>query len=274
MTHLNIILFEKYNPLIGSNLENRKIFKLLSLFKKWGFIILFFIGCSTSYIHAQTPQQIQSKTFQTKAEWFLKLPQFNIDSCEIYYYKAIDVLKPNESAHYQALSEVNLSLYLSLLRIKKSTKIDTCLKLARYYFDKIPQKSEQTKLLEYKILIREADESFANNEQTKANKLMVQAFGLVQEDKSPNVQALYLYDKANLYGKIRSDEVRQGLEMSYRFAQQSRNIYESSTVRNKNEILFKVYDVLGWYHNYKANSDSCDYYFEKQKVLLPLIKNP
>ena len=220
-------------------------------------------------------EKVLSKSYLTKAEVFLKLPLFNIDSCEIYFNKAINVLKPNEAAHYQELSEINITVHLSLTRIKKSTKIDTCLKIARYYFDKIPKKSEQTKLLDYKILIREADERLNSGKQTEANKLMVKAFALLQENKSPEMQGLYLFDKAYLYQKIKTEnEGNYGVEMSYRLAAQSSKRYEASKAKNKNEMLFKVYSLLTWYYNIKVKPDSADYYFDKQKALLPLINSP
>ena len=39
-------------------------------------------------------------------------------------------------------------------------------------------------------------------------------------------------------------------------------------------MLFKVYSNLTWYHNSYGTADSADYYFDKQKVLLPLLNDP
>lgn len=131
--------------------------------------------------------------------------------------------------------------------------------------------------MEYDILFYEVHKSFNTGDQTEANKLMLQAFSWIQEQKSPDMQAKYLYSKGYLYAKIRDAKITDAVKLGYKYSLQSKSLYEVGNAPDKNEMLFKVYSNLTWYHNsYEtANSaDSADYYFDKQKALLPLLNDP
>ena len=282
MAHTDIALLEKRNSLTNNDLENFKSSKIFT-FKiqpQIKLIILFVLSCSANPVCGQSPQfslrqaQIQSKAFQTKAAWFLKLPQFNKDSAEIYFDKAINVLNKNEPKHFQALSEAYFKLHFHFCRSNFTPKVDEALTKARYYYDKIPNKSEATKLLEYNILFYEAFNNFSLGKQTEANILMIRAFSWMQEQKSPEMQAKFMCDKGYLYAKIRSNTNSDAVKLAYNFSLQSLKLYEATNVPNKNEMLFKVYINLGWYQNSFGAADSCDYFFDKQLALLPLLKDP
>jgi two-component system, sensor histidine kinase PdtaS len=207
ITHSKTGLLEKFNLLINNDVEN-SIFsteKLLGKLKKIHqirLIILSILICFSYRINCQSPQilpeqtRTQSIAYQTKAEWFLKLPQYNLNSSYIYFQRAVNCLKSSEVSNYQALSEANLNLYVHLNKIDISPKVDVSLKKARYFLNKVPNKTETTKLLSYNILIAEAEMSFSNGEKEKASKLMLEGFSLIQENKSPNIQARYLLTKA------------------------------------------------------------------------------
>ena len=273
ITYSKTVFSKKFNVLIFNDLCNSIIHKLFNPFKKLSLSILFFLSCFTSYVHAQSSQQVhtQNKAYQTKAEWFLKLPQYDLDSSYIYFQRAINCFKNNEMSNYQSLAEANFNLYTHLYKINISPKVNVCLKKARYYFNKIPNKKE-VQLLAYNILIAEAEMSFRNGEKEQASKLMLEGFSLIQETKSPNIQARYLYDKGNFYSRLKSTS--NSMKFSNTYLLKSKNLFESSNDTQKSEMLFKVYSRLGWYQNNYGTSDSCDYYFEKQKFLLPILKDP
>ena len=273
ITYSKTVFSKKINFLISNDLCNSIIHKLFNPFKKLSLSILFFLSCFTSYVHAQSSQQaqFQSKAYQTRAEWFLKLPQYNLDSSYIYFERAINCFKNSEMSNYQLLAEANFNLYARLNKINISPKVDVCLKKARYYFNRIPNRKEVT-LLAYNILIAEAVMSFQNGEKEKASKRLIEGFSLIQESKSPNIQARYLLDKGTFYSKLRSTS--NGIKLSNIYLLKSKTIFESSSDPQKFEMLFKVYGRLGWYQNNYGTSDSCDYYFEKQKALLPILKDP
>jgi two-component system, sensor histidine kinase PdtaS len=279
MTHSKIALSEKINQLINNNLENLRFSELFTLKKisQFRLIILLLLCCFSYQINCQSPQlssrqaQTQSKAFTTKAEWFLKLPQYDLDSSYVYFQRAINCFKNSEVSNYQLLAEANLNLYKHLYKINMSPKVDACLKKARYFFNKIPNRKAE-KLLAYDILIAEAEVSFSNGEIEKSNKLMLEGFSMIQENKSSNIQARYLLDKGNFYNRLR--EPSNGIKLSNTYLLASKHLFESSNDPQKSEMLFKVYARLGWYQNSYGTSDSCDYYFEKQKFLLPILNNP
>jgi len=273
ITNSKTVFSKKTKFLIFNNLCISIIHKLFNLFKKLSLRVLLFLSCFTFYVHAQSPQQAikQSEAHLTKAEWFLKLPQYNLDSSYIYFQSAINCFKNSEVSNYQLLAEANLNLYTHLYKIDISQKVNVCLKKARYYFNRIPNRKEG-KILAYNILIAEADVSARNGEKEKANKLMIEGLSLIQENKSPDIQARYLFDKGYYYSKLRS--TTNGLKLSNTYLLASKNLFESSNDPQKSEMLFKVYGRLGWYQNNYGTTDSCDYYFEKQKVLLHILKDP
>ena len=283
MTHSKIALLEKFNQLIIKNLESltfstKKIFGKSRKAGQIKLILLFILICFSNRGLCQSPQisplgtRTQSIAYQTKAKWFLKLPQYNLDSSFIYFDRAIICLKKSKVSNYQALSEANFNLYDHLYKIDVSPKVDVCLKKARYFFNRIHDKNEATNLLNYAILIAEAEMSFRNGEKEKASKLVLEGFSLIQENKSPNIQTQYLFDKGNFYNRLR--ETSNGIKLSNTYLLKSKNLFESSNAPQKSEMLFKVYARLGWYQNNYGTSDSCDYYFEKQKALLPILKDP
>jgi two-component system, sensor histidine kinase PdtaS len=280
ITHSNKILVETHNQLINNYLENRR-FSESSMLKKQHQISIVFLcvlSCFSLQVHCQSPQillkqtRTQSIAFQTKAKWFLKLPQYNLDSSYIYFQRSINCLKNSEVSNYQALSEANLNLYNHLYNIDVSPKVDVCLKKAMYFFSRIHDENEATKLLNYTILIAEAEMSFRNGEKEKSSKLMLEGFSLIQENKSLNIQSQYLFDKGNFYNRLR--ETSNGIKLSNTYLLKSKNLFEASNDSQKSEMLFKVYARLGWYQNNYGTSDSCDYYFDKQKSLLPILKDP
>lgn len=263
-------LLMRVKLIINHNLWNFSFCDLRSFLRKK--YILCILSYFTSYIlYAASPQQAiqQSKIHSTKAKWFLKLPQYNLDSSYIYFQRAINCFNGSEVSNYQSLAEANFILYNHFYRINASPKVDGCLKKARYYFNKIPNKKD-AKLLAYNILIAEADMSFQNGEKEKASKLMLEGFSLVQENKSPKVQAQYLLDKGTFYNRLRSD----GIKLSNTYLLRSKILIESSNDPQRFEMLFKVYSRLCWYQNNYGTPDSCDYYFEKQKMLLPILNDP
>ena len=234
------------------------------------FFLLIVFTTSISEAQNATIRELEAKAYQTKAQWFLKLPQFDFDSSYIYFDKAINVLKSNEVVHFQALSEAYFNLYYYLNRLDRSPKIQICLEKAISYFNKISVKSEATKLLEYNILIAEASKFTDKGEQEQANKLLVEAFSWIQEQKSPDLQAQYYYDKGNSYNRLPTDDAK----LSKGYLLQAKKLYEAGTSPQKNERLFYVYRRLGAIAYMNENTDSCDYYYDKVKALLPLINNP
>jgi two-component system, sensor histidine kinase PdtaS len=276
-------LLEKFNQLIDDNLGNLTFSRLLSTLKNTSqirLIILCILSCFSHQINCQSPQlspqqiRIQSVAFQKKAEWFLKLPQYNKDSAEIYFDRAINVLNKNEPQHFQALSEAYIKLHDDFFRSNFTPKVEDALIKARFYYDKIPNKLETTKPLEYEILLFEAKKSFKTENQTLANSKMLQAFSWIQEQKTPEMQARFLLDKGYLYSRSTSVSNTGAMKLGNGFLLQSMKLYEKSKVPSKYEMLFKVYSEITWYHNIIGSIDSCDYYFDKQKALLPLLKDP
>ncbi len=240
-------------------------------------ILLFLISSFMAFGQNETSvkQKVAlSKTYLNKAEWFLKLPQYNKDSAEIYFDKAINVLDKNEPKNFQALSEVYIKLHSDFFRSNFTPKVEDALTKARFYYDKIPDKSENTKPLEYEILYSEAQKSFKTENQTLANAKMLQAFSWIQEQKTPEMQARYLLDKGYLYNRTTSETNIDARKLGNVFSLQSMRLYETSKASNKNKMLFKVYSDISWYHNSVGSMDSCDFYFDKQKALLPLLNDP
>jgi hypothetical protein len=118
MTHTNIALSEKFNLLIKNEFRNFTISKLFVILKTTSLSIIFVLSCPVFHVDAQSPQFAiqQSKAHLTKAEWFLDLPQFNKDSAEIYFDRAINELNNNEPKHFQAFSEAYFKLHYYFYR--------------------------------------------------------------------------------------------------------------------------------------------------------------
>lgn len=80
------------------------------------------------------------------------------------------MLDKKNPLHFQNFAETYFKLYHQLYRQYLTPKVLDALLKARYYVDRIPEKSEAVKLLEYSILIDESYRSNRNNETTMANE--------------------------------------------------------------------------------------------------------
>jgi two-component system, sensor histidine kinase PdtaS len=210
-----------------------------------------------------------SKAYQEQAKRFSKSPQFDLANSHGCFYKAIQCLDEKEPAHFQELSQVNLDFYCHLLKTKVSLMMDTCIKNARFFFDKIPNKSN-AQLLEYNLLIEEAEVSFRNGTQQKGNDLINKAFAWIQEQKNNDLQARYFLDKGTLYGSYRQT-INDTTVINCLL--RSELLYEKSNDPKKYTMLMKLYTQLAWYYNVCENNDLSDVYFEKQKALLPILNS-
>ncbi len=103
---------------------------------------------------------------------------------------------------------------------------------------------------------------------------MLKAFTWMQEQKSLELQAKFLHDKGYLYSLLRIETITDPVKKAYQYSLESKNLYEKSNFQHRNEMLFRVYGNLTWFHNTFGQNDSCDYYFDKQKALLQLLKEP
>lgn len=210
----------------------------------------------------------KSENHRNKANWFLKIPQFDYDSAKVYYDKSIAVLEPTHD--YESLAKVYLDISKKMNAAFGYTPFESALNKSKYYLSKVQKKGRDINLLKYRILIQEAKNVNTHGGSSVNLDLMVNAASLIQNDARSDVKAELQRDKAKIYLFFNSSKV----EFAYPYLKESEKYYGKANTEEEIEELFTVFNDLSWYYNVKGNHDSAQYYYDKQKALLPQIKNP
>ncbi len=206
--------------------------------------------------------------YQNKAKWFLKTPQFNYDSAKVYFDKTIILLEPIKN--YELLAKVYFDIAKNMDFAYGYSRSETAIEKAKYYLNKVTKIDKEINLLRYRILIQEAKNLNTYGGSKSKLDLMVKAASLVQNDSRAAVQAQLIRDKAKIYLFFNSMKV----EFAYPYLKKSERQFENAKTDEEIEELYTIYNDLSWYYNVLAKHDSSQYYFDKQKALLPKIKNP
>jgi two-component system, sensor histidine kinase PdtaS len=211
-----------------------------------------------------------AQKYQSQAEWFLKIPHFNYDSASFYFDESIAIFKKSSPINYEKLTEIYLDIAINMDKSYGYSKFETAISKANEYFNKIPNKNKKHNLLQYHILIQEAKNLNTHGGSTSNLDLMVKAASLIKNDTRPEVQADLVRDKAKIYLFFNSNKVN----FAYPYLKESEKYFEKAKTESDIEELYTVYMDLSWYYNVLQKHDSSQYYFDKQKALLPQIKNP
>ncbi len=214
-----------------------------------------------------------NKAYQEQANWFKISPQFNLDSVNFYYKKSIDLLETTQPLLHEQLVEVYLKFSEFSGSTSEGAKAEAQADKAAFYFQKADKHGGKLKMLEFDILDRQAMCKVRSNPE-QALKLIETAWVLLQDEKAPEIQAKLLRSKGLFYdlylGILKND-----MPLSFvSFLEKSAQLYESFGKLDHNDALFSIYENLMWHYGAKEKIDSCDYYFEKMKQLLPILKNP
>ena len=213
------------------------------------------------------------KVYQNQAKWFQKSPQFSLDSVFFYYKKVIDLLEATKPLPNEQLAEIYCDLSNFSERASEFEDVEAQADKATFYFQQIGKHGGELKMLKFDILVRQAMCKVRDNPQA-ALKLIEPAWHLLQDDARLEIQAKLLESKGLFYD-VYIGPAENSLLMSYvPFLQKSAELHESARSTGQNDGLFYIYQSLMWYYGAVEKLDSCDYYFDKMKRLLPILNNP
>jgi two-component system, sensor histidine kinase PdtaS len=223
-----------------------------------------------------------SKAYQDQATWFRHSPQFSFDSVFLYFKKAFDLLENTQvetrhalSLPYERLAEVHCDLGEFSNRTSEFAKAEAQANKAAFYFQQGNLQGENLKMLEFDILHLQAM-CKVHNYPEEALKIIEPAWRMFQDDQTPEIQAKLWGSKGLLYDIYIEATVNEMQLSSASYLRKSTQLYESlRKPETHGNALFINYQALAWYYG-GANEkiDSCDYYFDKMKQLLPILKDP
>ena len=236
------------------------------------FLCLYTEGASQNNL-SPTDAAALSKMHQDRAEWFTHAPQFNRDSTEFHFQKAIDVLEKQPSLPYAPLLEVYSKFIVFYFIYNNRPKaLAICEKVGSYY-DKIQQPSQTQKLMQFALLRYGALASVEIQKPQHGLELMTRALTLLNGNEAPEMQAAYFMGQGQFYSSY-NNGINQQVALGFAALEKARQLYESFNTPEVAKQLYDIYDDLNWYYNVIEKHDSCDYYAAKTKMLLPLINNP
>lgn len=210
-----------------------------------------------------------SKIYQKKASWFLDMPQYNQDSSDYYFDKAIALLKRNPSLYYNELG----TLYLQRNNVKQVynsyISMDSIALVGWSYVQKMSRNS-QNKVLEYNYIVNWAFIKFELGESKMALKLLSKALKVSEDFKSPDLVAMVIKDKGIFYERFRLEEEQK---VAYSYLLKSRAYYERKGIANNKLELYAIYKSMVGYFDFHSK-DSVLYYSNKIKLLLKHIPKP
>jgi two-component system, sensor histidine kinase PdtaS len=215
------------------------------------------------------------KAYQDQAQWFKRSPQFSLDSAFFYFKKAADLLETLQPLPYKRLAEIYYDLSDFSGQASELVKGEAQADKAAFYFEKADKRDENLKMLEFDILQKQAMYEVYDNPE-KALKVIEPAWRLFQDDQTPEIRAKLWRSKGLFYDIYLEATINEMQLSSVSFLRKSAQLYESlHRPEVHSDALFNVYQALAWYYG-GANEkiDSCDYYFDKIKQLLPILNDP
>ena len=214
-----------------------------------------------------------SKAYQEQADWFRHSPQFNLDSTTFYYKKAVDLLETTQPLPDLRLAEVYCDFSEFSGHASEFEKGETQADKAAFYFQKADKRGGQLKMLEFDILNRQAMSIVFDNPQ-QSLKLMEAAWALLQNEETTEIKAKLWASKGLFYADYVTNTDNFKTISAIPFLRKSAELYESLNQPSHSEALFYIYQDLMWQYGAQEKIDSCDYYFDKMKRLLPILNNP
>jgi two-component system, sensor histidine kinase PdtaS len=219
-----------------------------------------------------------SRAYQDRANHFKYSPQFNLDSAFSYCKKNVNLLQTLQPLPSERLAEVYYDLSDLSSRTSNFTNSEAQADKAAFYFQQINKESSgqdgRLKMLEFDIRQKQAMCKVYDYPE-EALKLIEPAWRLFQDERTTEIQAKLLRSKGLFY-HIYLEATANDMESSVvSFLQKSAQLYESlKKPEAHSDALFTNYEILAWHYGANEKLDSCDYYFEKMKQLLPILKNP
>ncbi len=229
----------------------------------------------SQYLAASTSERVTalSEAYQNQAQWFKQSPQFSLDSIFFYYKKAIDLLESTQPLPYQNLAKIHCELGEFSNRTSEFAKAEAQANKAAFYFQQGNLQGEKLKMLEFDILNLQAMCKVYDYPE-EALKIIEPAWRMFQDEATPETQAKLLRSKGLFYNIYIEASVNDMQLVSVSFLKKSVQLYESFHKTEHSDALFKVYEILAWHYGGHAKLDSCDYYFDKMKQLLPILRDP
>ena len=123
-----------------------------------------------------------SKAYQQQADWFQHTPQFNIDSANFYFDKAIVLLENTKPLPSENLAEVYKNKSAFYYHAYKHQEAGETAAKAGYYFEQISKEGKKNVQLQYDILMIRSFAEVDDKNPKFGLELFSKAIALFQEN--------------------------------------------------------------------------------------------
>jgi len=216
-----------------------------------------------------TPENIETLniSYQERAVFFTKFPQFDKDSAMFYFNKSIQLLEENQLTNFKRLAEVYSKITVFKYHSHNFVSGDSMVKKALAYYEKIAE-PKNCDLLLYTILYHQTMIYIEFGEFKTAQDIFIKASNLIVNETKPEVQAQIYLDRGFYYMRF---SLKREIKLAGENAEKSFKIYDAMGSPEKYKALLMMnYAKLIALPNPK-NSDSAKFYFKIIKEILPNI---
>ena len=216
-----------------------------------------------------TPENIETLniSYQERAVFFTKFPQFDKDSAMFYFNKSIQLLEENQPTNFKRLAEVYSKITVFKYHSHNFVSGDSMVKKALAYYEKIAE-PKNCDLLLYTILYHQTMIYIEFGEFKTAQDIFIKASNLIVNETKPEVQAQIYLDRGFYYMRF---SLKREIKLAGENAEKSFKIYDAMGSPEKYKALLMMnYAKLIALPNPK-NSDSAKFYFKIIKEILPNI---
>ena len=216
-----------------------------------------------------TPENIETLniSYQERAVFFTKFPQFDKDSAMFYFNKSIQLLEENQLTNFKRLAEVYSKITVFKYHSHNFVSGDSMVKKALAYYEKIAE-PKNSNLLLYTILYHQTMIYIEFGEFKTAQDIFIKASNLIVNETKPEVQAQIYLDRGFYYMRF---SLKREIKLAGENAEKSFKIYDAMGSPEKYKALLMMnYAKLIALPNPK-NSDSAKFYFKIIKEILPNI---
>ncbi len=208
-----------------------------------------------------------NNTYQERALFFSKFPQFDKDSAMFFFNKSIELLEKNQPTNFKSLAEVYSKITIFKYHSHDFVLGDSMVKKALAYYEKIPE-PKNSNLLLYNILYHQTMIYIEFGEFKTAQDIFLKASNLVANKTRPEIQAQIYLDRAIYYMRF---ALKRETKLSGENAEKSYELYADLGSPEKYKALLMMnYSKFLDLPNHR-NIDSIKFYYKIINDILPNI---
>lgn len=200
------------------------------------------------------------KTYLALAQWFQEAPQYNRDSVNGYFLKAVIFLENKTPIPYYDLANAYMLAAKYNYYFQFYVHAEKYGKLAQQYVEKLTSNDEATNLLRYEIYFIRAVTLVSTGEYKSGLDYYKNAYKLQAKNQTPLIKAKVLRDRGFFYMLCSIEEF---YKQSEGYLLESEKIFKAAGIPETSKEYQKIYSSLADYYFFFGQKEKKQIYMKK-----------